>query len=243
MVFLGTKPIGYHCLEYAIRMQEVLNFDVIAVGTKSRTEFGNAYDLTVLAKQHGIPILDRTDDMPACDIIYSVQYHEILRPNHFDRASTIAVNLHMAPLPEYRGCNQFSFAIINGDKEFGVTIHAIDEGIDSGDILFESRFLVPPDIWVDGLYERTFNVARQLFSDTLPDLLTGNYVRQPQADWIPGRGCSIHYRKEIHKLKQIDLSWPKEQIERYVRATFMPGFEPPYCIIGHQKIYFTRPES
>ncbi|MBK8684503.1 MAG: hypothetical protein IPN26_05660 [Bacteroidetes bacterium] len=71
------------------------------------------------------------------DFLISVQYHQILNERHIQKARTLAINLHMAPLPEYRGCNQFSFAILDQYPEFGTTLHVMDERIDHGDILFE----------------------------------------------------------------------------------------------------------
>ena len=63
---------------------------------------------------------------------------------------------------------------------------------------------------------------------------------QAQKDLIPSRGTSIHYRNEIHALKQIDLSLSKEEIEKRIRATAMPGFEPPFCIVNDEKLYFSK---
>src|SRR4051812_13850549 len=102
VVFLGSKPIGYCCLQYLIANQETLNITVAAVLTQRRKEFDGYNDLAALAASHNIPVLDHPDEMPECDILYSVQYHIILSQAHIDKARQIAVNLHMAPLPEYR---------------------------------------------------------------------------------------------------------------------------------------------
>src|SRR5580658_5463212 len=140
LVFLASKPIGYECFAYLISQATVLNTEIAGLLTHARKEFGNAHDLNVLANEHHIPILNSLADLPECDIIYSVQYHELLKKEHIDKAGQVCVNLHMAPLPEYRGANQFSFAIIDDKKEFGTTIHCIDTRIDHGDILFQKRF-------------------------------------------------------------------------------------------------------
>ena len=47
----------------------------------------------------------------------------------------------------------------------------------------------------------------------------------------------LHYRNEINKLKRIDLSWDTDKINRYIRATSMNGFEPPFTVIGGKKIF------
>lgn len=240
ILFLGSKPIGYRCLEYLLRVREDLNISVIGVLTQARKEFDPDQDLAALASQHGIPVLSSLDDLPECDILYSVQYHRILTEAHIQKARDVAVNLHMAPLPEYRGCNQFSFAIAEDRKEFGATLHVIDTRIDHGDIIAEKRFAIPEDCWVNELYDLTFDASLALFRESLNGLVSGNYSRTPQSSLIERRGTAIHYRKDIDMLKQIDLAWPADRIGRHIRATSMPGFDPPYAMLGNTRIYFSQ---
>lgn len=238
LVFLGAKPIGYQCLEHLIAMRESLSVEITGVLTQSRKEFAAESDVAALAARHAIPVLQSLSEVPDCDILYSVQYHEILKQADIDKARKIAVNLHMAPLPEYRGCNQFSMAIIDDRREFGTTIHRIDTRIDHGDILFQQRFPVPEGSWVQDLYDQTFAASVSLFRDTLPAIIAGDYSLVPQSTLESAYGTSLHLRKEIAGLKQIDLSWDAAKIDRYVRATSMPGFEPPYALIGGRKVHF-----
>ncbi len=239
IVFLGSKPIGYQCLDYLITQKDALTLDVIGVLTRSRKEFGDGHDLTELARKYDIPVLGSLRDLPECDIMYSVQYHEILRPEHINKAKELCVNLHMAPLPEYRGANQFSFAIIEQKREFGTTIHKIDARIDHGDILFQKRFPVPDNCWVGELYELTFNASVQLFKETLADIVNGKYSLTPQESLVSRYGTSLHYKNEMADIKVIDMTWDKEKIDRYVRATAMPGFEPPYYLKDGEKVYLS----
>ncbi len=236
IIFLGTKPIGYECFSNLVSRQSALNIVVAGLLTQSRKEFGERFDLTSLALEHNIPVFNSLDEIPECDIIYSVQYHKILKEEHIGKAKQIAVNLHMAPLPEYRGSNQFSFALLDQKTEFGTTIHKIDPMIDHGDILFQERFPIPDQCWVNELYQLTHVASVKLFIDSLQDIVNGRYHPIPQDDLIAGYGTSLHYRKEMADLKLIDLGWEKEKIERYIRATSMPGFEPSYCVVDGKKI-------
>jgi len=240
IIFLGSKPIGYECFAYLISQAEVLNLEIAGLLTHARKEFGNAHDLNMLANEHNIPVLNSLADLPECDIIYSVQYHELLKKEHIEKAKDITINLHMAPLPEYRGANQFSFAIIEGKKEFGATIHKIDTRIDHGDILFQKRFAIPDNCWVNDLYQLTYDASIKLFAETLAHIIEGKFKAMPQELLIPKFGTSVHYRKEMAALKSISLAWGIEKIERHIRATSMPGFEPPHCIVNGEKVYFTK---
>jgi methionyl-tRNA formyltransferase len=188
-----------------------------------------------------VPVLDSLEKLLAidCEFMLSVQYHQILRKKHLDKAQKMAINLHMAPLPEYRGCNQFTFAIIDGKEEFGTTLHVMNEGIDSGDILAERRFPIPKDCFVKDLYDLTFEASCRLFEEKIGSVLLEEAKPIPQENYKDTRTCSIHYRKEIATAKKIDLNWDEDKIWKHVRATSMPGFPPPYAEVNGMKLNIT----
>lgn len=239
ILFLGSKPIGYACLQYLIEQSNTLQLDILGILSNDNATFDKSLSIKELATANHIPIFETLADMPKADFICSVQYHEILKKENIAQANILAFNLHMAPLPEYRGCNQFSFAILDDAQEFGCTIHQMDERIDHGDILFEARFPIPNKCWVHQLYQLTYDASLQLFKTSLEQILKRNYVAIPQETYLATRGTSMHYRKEIQTIKNIDLHWDADKMDRHIRATYMPGFEPPYTWIGDQKIYFS----
>jgi methionyl-tRNA formyltransferase len=235
IVYMGTKDIGAECFLLLIKMQESLPFEIIGALTNDRAGIlEKKQSVSEIAKTNNIPLYKNLDEWmyakPKCDIIISVQYHEILKPEHINIAGEIAINLHMAPLPEYRGCNQFSFAIIDNAKEFGTTLHKIDTGIDSGDIIAENRFDIAENIDVTTLYRNTYIKSVELFSSEIPKIITGNYILTPQSSYKGKRKSTFHLRKEIDEIKKINISWDKEKILRYFRATYFPPFSPPYYI-------------
>lgn len=239
IIFLGSKSIGYECLQYLIDQSASLNLDITGVLWNGSGMNAAKFDLQALAQKNGIPLIANLSEMPEADFLYSVQYHQILSMADIAKAKKIALNLHMAPLPEYRGCNQFSFALLDNQKEFGTTIHQIDPRIDHGDILFEKRFAIPEQCWINELYALTYQASLALFKETLYDIIHGHYHLTPQSVLVAERGTQLHYRTEIKDIKQIDLDWDTEKIHRHIRATSMPGFEPPFTFIGDQKIYFS----
>ena len=142
--------------------QNNLDFKLIGVLTNARGKKVIEY-----CREKSIMVVNNLNeflDADSCDIAISVQYDKILKKSHISKAKEIFVNLHMAPLPEYRGCNQFSFAIIDSAKEFGTTIHRLEEGIDSGAIIFEDRFPISKNCWVNELYEITYQRSIEITS-------------------------------------------------------------------------------
>lgn len=233
IAFLGSKDLGFRCLKLLYNMRRIYNFNIAAVLTNERGE-----KIKKFCQTHKLNLLNSLNDYLQCkniDIAISVQYHAILKPKHIKKARLITLNFHMAPLPEYRGCNQFSFAILDQCKTFGVTLHRLDEGVDSGDIILEKRFKIPKGCWVAELHDLASNKMLELFKESMPVILSGKYKLTPQSQLLNKRKCSFHYRKEIEKLKIINLGKSKHEIETQIKATAMPGFEPPYFLLDNKK--------
>ncbi len=234
VIFMGAKDIGFECLKYLFNNLDFLNIKIEGVLTNERGIVIKQY-----CEQNNIHLIENLNEylnLNDFNILISVQYHQILKKIHINKATEIAINLHMAPLPEYRGCNQFSFAIINGDKVFGTTIHKLEEGVDSGSIIFENRFEIPENCFVKDLYDLTFDKSIELFKANIKNIIDNNYELTPQKEFLNIRKTEVHFRKEINDIKEIDYNWEKEKIMRYIRAVCMPGFEPPHLIIGNKKI-------
>ncbi len=240
IVFLGAKEIGTYCLQYLLDNAGDLSIEILAVVGRKNKALDGEISVVDLAEQHNIELFSTVNDIPQADYIISVQHNEILKERHIAQANKLAVNLHMAPLPEYRGCNQFSFAIIDNAEEFGTTLHVLDTGIDSGDILFERRFPLAKDSWVEDLFQKTLAESKLLFSEHIGQLFSESYTRTPQKDLEASRGTSYHFRNEINEAKIIDENWSLEKKKRHIRATFKEGFEPPYSIIEGKKKYYSK---
>lgn len=240
IIYLGSKEIGYQCLQYLFSHQKKYDIKLIGVFTKNQ-----GTPIYHFCENENIPIyltLDALLSLESCDFLISVQYHQILKAAHIQKARKIAINLHMAPLPEYQGCNQFSFAILNKDCQFGTTIHRLEEGIDSGAIIAEERFPIPADLWVKDLYELTCQKSFELFKKEIGNIIDGHFQLIPQSQFEGKCSSSFHYRRDIEKIKKIDLNWPKEKIIRHLRATCMPGFEAPYTVVNGKKVTFCLDE-
>ncbi|MGB0391332.1 MAG: formyltransferase family protein [Salibacteraceae bacterium] len=239
IVFLGSKEVGFAAFKHLIDFSAPLHIEIIGVLSNDRKIADSSDSILELAANHKIPVLSKLDDLlhlPQFDFLISVQYHEILQQKHIDCAKELAINLHMAPLPEYRGCNQFSFAIIDGVKEFGTTLHVMEAGIDSGDLLFENRFPIEDDENVQSLHKKTTAASIALFKNSIENIFRENYFRIEQSSLYNIRNQSFHLRSEMNNIKQIDASWDEDKIDRYIRATYFPPFSPPFTIINGQKI-------
>lgn len=240
IVFLGSKKIGMVCLKYLNENKLNLNVSLLGVFTKESDPYLNDY-----CKKNNIPIfyeLNKILKLENIDLIVSVQYHKILKKIHIDKAKQIAINLHMAPLPRYRGCNQFSFALINEDQSFGTTLHVLDEGIDTGGIIAMKKFPILKNYWVKDLYEKTVQESIILFKENIKKIIDNEFVTISQQE-IMEEEVFYYSRKDIEFIKNIDLSWSKEKILKHIKATSMPGFEPPFFLIDNKKFFIVSEEE
>lgn len=231
---MGGKQVGYTSLLFLLEQSEKLNLEVVAVFENSSSPLSNKeHSLQALANQFSIPHFCEKShllDLEDVDFIFSVQYNQILTVEEIAVAKSLAVNLHMAPLPEYRGCNQFSFALIDMAEEFAATLHVLEPSTDAGAIIFEKRFKIRENEFVTDLYNRTLDFSVILFQEKLEAMLTRDFDLTPQPELFEERGTSFHFRNEIEQLKRIDASWPIKKQKRYFRATFFPAFDPPVLV-------------
>jgi methionyl-tRNA formyltransferase len=148
------------------------------------------------------------------DIIISANNHQIIGKEIFKVSKSGIVNFHNAPLPRYAGLNACSWAIINGEKEHGVTWHYLDEKIDSGDIISQRFFPIGKDTTAIELIMRCIEEGMILFKELLPNLLRGNIDRTPQD--ISKR---LFYRKnQLPNKGFVDFNWKYEKFYNFIRG-------------------------
>jgi methionyl-tRNA formyltransferase len=242
ILYLGSKKIGYECLLQLVELSGNYGMNIAGVLTNEKAAY--AREIIDLASKNKIPVYKDTDDILSLeniDLLISVQYHRILKKEHISIAG-LAVNYHMAPLPEYRGCNHFSFALFEGAKEFGTTVHRLDVGIDSGDIIDEIRFPIDESWDVSKLYTVTYDQTLELFRRSIMKILKKEISFVPQTALVGKRGTKLIKRKDIESLKRITETDPISVIAKKVKATSMPGFEPAFFIYEGEK-YYIIPEK
>jgi methionyl-tRNA formyltransferase len=125
------------------------------------------------------------------------------------------VNLHPAYLPYNRGWHTPSWALLDGTP-IGATLHFMDSGVDTGDIVAQTRLEVLPEDTAHTLYQRVLDLEVELFEEAWPLLTSGNPPRTPQA---PDEGTR-HDRADLgaDTVRRIDLNGPALDALRTLRA-------------------------
>ncbi len=149
------------------------------------------------ARAQGVPVIEsgHYKDLPevsaanwSTDLAMSVFYDKIIKAWFIDKCQRI-INLHNGPLPRYRGVSPINWALKNGEREHGVTIHEITPGIDDGPIVGQMKYSIYPEFdEVIDVYKRSLEYGWTLFQQTIP-LLDGIQAR-PQDE-----AQAIYYNK------------------------------------------------
>jgi methionyl-tRNA formyltransferase len=165
-------------------------------------------------------IEDIYDDANA--VIISIQYDRILKPKLFK--SKKIFNIHFSLLPKYKGVYPAIWPILNGETESGVTLHYIDSGIDTGDIIDQIAIAINEDDTARDLYYKCIDAAAELYKKQIKNLLSGNYFvkKQPKTN-------SIYYSKNSIDFANIkfDLNQTAWQIHNQLRGMNFREFQLP----------------
>jgi methionyl-tRNA formyltransferase len=165
--FVGARRLGLDCLAWLQDRADVIAADVPESGWW--TDCDDRSELAAL----GIPLAAAADFRSLKPtLVVSVLAGYIFRAE--DLAAYPAVNLHPAPLPHYRGCNSYAHAIMNGDREYGVSLHYIDTGIDTGPVIASGSLPIHDDDTGRSLYDRAQDVAYDTFTEAMPRVLEGH---------------------------------------------------------------------
>lgn len=167
------------------------------------------------------------------DVILCVFWGFLLQQELINIPTSGCINFHCAYLPYNRGKNPNIWPIIEGTPA-GVTLHYIDPGIDSGDIMAQKEVMVEPIDTGKTLYEKLANAFIVLFHETWPKMKNGTVKSIPQP-----QGGTFHYAKDLQKLDHIDLDklYTGRELINILRARTFPPYPGAYFLAGGEKIY------
>ncbi len=147
------------------------------------------------------------------DVIVVTAYGRILKKTILDIPKHGCINVHASLLPRWRGAAPIQWAIIEGDKETGVTAMQMNEGLDTGDILAVKKINISPDETGGSLFDKLAVLGGELICETLTALEAGELHPMPQGE----EGAC--YAKQLTKaMGDIDWSQDAESIERLIRG-------------------------
>lgn len=231
IVFMGTPEFAVETLKTLVEG----GYNVVAVVTQPDKPVGRHGSVLqppavkVYAQEHSIPVLqpEKMKD-PA--------FVEQLRSYAADLQVVVAFrmlpevvwamprlgtfNVHAALLPQYRGAAPINWAIINGEKETGVTTFFLDHDIDTGRIILQKPFAIPDDADVEYVYDGLMQLGAEAAVETIEALISHDGdIETLQQDSLISADTILHHAPKIFKETcQIDWTMPCKQVYDFVRG-------------------------
>lgn len=151
------------------------------------------------------------------DLCFSIYYRNIFTPDFISIPSMGFINIHPSLLPKYRGPVPTLWALLNNDKKTGVTLHYIDSGIDTGDIIAQDDYDIPKQITGYDLHVALMEKGIQLFKRQLPLILKNKNKRTKQ-----NHGNATYFGSFNQRLRIINWYVPVEKVNRKIQVLTKP---------------------
>lgn len=211
IIFMGTPEFAVPSLEILVQNK----FNVVAVITAPDKPQGRGQKLTPspvkeCAIKYSLPVLQPTN-------LKSPEFLEELKSYNANLQIVVAFrmlpevvwsmpalgtfNLHASLLPQYRGAAPINWAIINGEKETGVTTFFLKHEIDTGSVIFQEKETILDSDDVGSLYERLMHKGARLVLKTVQAIEQGDYPSQPQNE-----STEIKHAPKIFK-ETCEINW------------------------------------
>lgn len=229
IVFMGTPDFSAVCLEKLVSE----GFDVRAVVTqpdkvRGRREGVSFSPAKTVAVKHGIPVLqyekvsrEGMGDLQkiAPDVIVTAAFGQILSQKLLDLSPHGVLNVHASILPKYRGSAPIQWAVINGEKQTGITIMRTAYKVDSGDILLQRFVDIEKTDTAGTMFDKLASLGAEALVDALRLLEGGKAVFTPQNEEE-----ATHYPQFKKEDGEIKFDGDFDKLDCFVRGvTPWPG--------------------
>lgn len=224
IVYMGTPDFAVEPLEAIIKA----GYEVAAVVTQPDKQKGRGKEVKMTpvkecALRHGIPVFQPVKikepeavaelEKYQADLFVVAAFGQLLSEEILNMPEYGCINIHASLLPAYRGAAPIQWAVLNGEKESGVTIMQMDKGLDTGDMLLKRSVELSPKETGDSLHDKLMRLGAELIVEALPKLEKGELVPEKQKDEL-----SSYAKKLTKAMGQIDWSKDAVSLERWIRG-------------------------
>lgn len=224
IIFMGTPDFAVPVLQSLINSRH----EVVAVVTQPDRPKGRGKNMQFspvkeCALAHNIPVMQPVnvsvpeviDELRAYEpeLIVVVAFGQFVTKKIREMPKYGCINVHASLLPKYRGAGPIQWAVINGEKESGVTTMYMCREIDKGDMLLKDTVMLDPKETGDSLHDKLSMMGGPLLLKTIDQLEDGSAVRIPQCEE------ESTYAPKLEKtIGNIDWTMDADRIERLVRG-------------------------
>ena len=247
IVFIGASKFGLRCLDAIVKTDSCLIKGVITAKEKFKISYNSKGVKNVLhanfssyCDKHNFECEEMKSNMKTNSLLNKVKkwkpdafivcgwYHII--PKFWIEEIAPAYGLHASLLPDYSGGAPLVWAMINGEKETGITLFQMDSGVDSGPILGQEKVSILPYYTIKDLYFQIEEAGIKLIKDQIPLISLGKHKLIPQ-DETKRR----IFPQRSPEDGEIDWQWDIDKIKNFIKAQTKP-YPGAFTIINNKKI-------
>lgn len=238
VVLFGSIGIAKKCLEEIILSRDIEFLGACCIPLEDTwREEDSVYEYCI---KNDFPILSLEEVKSLNpDVGFSIRFNRIIEEDTIKSFSKGIFNTHGGILPKYRGVYSNVNALINGEDEYGVTLHYVQSGIDDGDIVDVKKMKIRDTDTGFSLYKAGEKLCYKILAENIDSILDGNNNRLCQKELInSGLGTKTYTYKSTIDKKEIDFNkLNDERTIRVIRAFDSPYHEPAFTYINSNKIY------
>ena len=228
IVYMGTPEFAVAPLDALIKD----GFKVVGVVTVADKASGrglkvNESAVKKYAVEHGIPVLQPISlkdpeflkELQAWNAdLFVVVAFRMLPKVVWEMPKYGTFNLHAALLPQYRGAAPINWAVINGEKATGVTTFMIDDGMDTGRIIYREQCIIDSEDTAGDVHDKLMNIGSEIVVQTVEDILEENIELRIQKSFIQGSEVLKPAPKLTRELCHIDWNGKTKKLHNLVRG-------------------------
>ena len=245
-VFIGASKFGLKCLEAIVQTNSCTISGVITAEETFKISYNPEGVKNVLYANFSSYCKDRNFDceimksnMKSKEMLLKVKkwnpdafivcgwYHMI--PNTW-REIAPAYGLHASLLPDYSGGAPLVWAMINGEKETGITLFQMDSGVDSGPILAQKKVQIHSNDNISDLYKKIEECGIELLNENIPLVAQNKHKLIPQDE-----SKRVIYPQRSPEDGKIDWKWSVSKIKNFIKAQTKP-YPGAFTVINNKKI-------
>jgi methionyl-tRNA formyltransferase len=239
VVMFGFQTWGFRTLQALIGLGHEVVLAVTHPASEQSYKAIFSESVEDLARQSGIGVhlTERVDaatiDMvkrAEPDVIVVNSWYTRMPPELYNLPPHGTLNMHDSLLPKFTGFSPVLWALISGESEFGLTVHRMDDGLDTGDILIQHALPIKPTDTGTELVLRGMDLIPGALGDALNSLESGAAVWRQQ-----NKADRTYFHKRSERDSLIDWSWPAADLERFVRALSEP-YPRPFAFYRSERI-------
>lgn len=230
ILFMGTSEFAIPALEQLVTH----NYDIIGVVTQPDRPSGRGKRLSPspikrIASANNLKIyqpekvrdpefVKRLNGL-SLDVIVVAAFGQLLPQSVLDIPPCGVINLHPSLLPKYRGAAPIQWALINGEKETGISLMLLDAGEDTGDIICTERIPINSDDTAESLHDTLANIGAKLLIETLSELPKGKLPKAEPQILIGGHAKATHAPRLTKEIGHINWHEDAITIFNLIRGT------------------------